>query len=96
LGEILLRRESRGAVACIGCNTGSQLSAMTLMEGFVRDASCTDGSPLTAAACWPEATRYYVEKERMGELPPTESWYPADIFFQGTKFIFFSDPTEGM
>jgi len=96
LGGILLRSESGGAVACIGCNTGSQLSAMTLMEGFVRDASCTDGSPLTAAASWRGATRYYVEKERMSELKPIESWYPAGMFFQGMQFMFFGDPTVAM
>ncbi len=80
----------------IGCNTGSQPAAMTLMDGFVRAASRTDGSPLTAAAFWRGATRYYFEKERLGELQPTESWYRAGMFFQGMKFMFFGDPTDGM
>jgi hypothetical protein len=66
---------------------------MTLMDGFVRAGSRTDGSPLTAAACWREAIHYYVEKERMGELQPTESWYPADIFFLAMKFKFLGDST---
>jgi len=60
LGGILLRSESGGAVAYIGCNTASHLSAMTLMDGFVRAGSRTDDQPLTAAASWRGAIRYYV------------------------------------
>ena len=36
LGEELLRRGANGAVACIGCNTGSQPCGLTLVEGFLR------------------------------------------------------------
>jgi len=36
LGEQLLRAGPKGAVAYIGCNTGSQPCGMTLVEGFVK------------------------------------------------------------
>jgi hypothetical protein len=36
LGEQLLCRPGSGAVAYIGCNTGSQPCALTLVEGFIR------------------------------------------------------------
>lgn len=78
-----------GAVAYIGCNTGSQPCALTLMDGFVRAYPKTD----RLGDCWVAALRHYHKKERLDELEPTKSWYPPSIFFQGMKFMLFGDPS---
>lgn len=89
LGERLVRDGPGGAVAYIGCNTGSQPCGLTLAEGFVvamsREARLGD--------CWSAAVAYYYEREGLETLAPTESWYPASIFFQGMKFMLFGDPS---
>jgi hypothetical protein len=36
---------------------------------------------------------YYYDKEHLAKLVPTDSWYPASVFFQGMKFMLFGDPT---
>jgi len=90
LGEQLLRRPGSGAVAYIGCNTGSQPCALTLVEGFIRTLSKPGTHRL--GDCWASAVRYYYDKERLAKLVPTDSWYPASIFFQGMKFMLFGDP----
>jgi len=96
LGEELLRSPAGGAVVYIGCNTGSQPAAMTLMAGFV-DAITTlkplPGTTLSAGECWKHALTQYVRREGLHSLTPTPDWYPASIFFQGMKFMFFGDPT---
>jgi hypothetical protein len=38
------------------------------------------------------APRAY-DQERLGSLKPNEDWYPPSIFFQGTKFMMFGDPS---
>jgi hypothetical protein len=91
LGEALLRRGPSGAVVYIGCNTGSQPCGMTLVDGFVR--GCAAPGPARLGDAWSAALRHYVEAERLDELVPTESWYPASIFFQGMKFMFLGDPS---
>ncbi len=91
LGEQLLRRPGSGAVAYIGCNTGSQPCALTLVEGFIRDLKKPGTRRL--GDCWAGGVRYYYDKERLAKLVPTESWYPASIFFQGMKFMLFGDPS---
>ncbi len=88
LGEGLLRNGPTGAVAYIGCNTGSQPCALTLLEGFVaglREERLGDG--------WNHAIHHYYAKERLADLRPTSSWYPPSIFFQGMKFMLFADPS---
>lgn len=88
LGEGLLRKSASGAVAYIGCNTGSQPCALTLMEGFVgglKEERLGD--------CWNQAIRHYYAKERLGQLKPTADWYPPSVFFQGMKFMLFGDPS---
>ncbi len=103
LGERLLRDGPGGAVVYIGCNTGSQPAALTLMAGFVdglSTASATDPashtSPPTAGECWKHAIAYYYEHEHLATLKPSADWYPASIYFQGMKFMFFGDPTVPM
>ena len=87
----MLRRGPNGAVAYIGCNTGSQPCGLTLLDGFSvvlekhRDARLGDA--------WADAIAYYFEKERLARLVPDANWYPPSIFFQGMKFMLYGDPT---
>ncbi len=91
LGEQVLRSEIGGAVAYIGCNTGSQPCALTMLEGFL--ASLARQPTPRLGDCWAEAIRHYYEKERLAELKPNDDWYPPSIFFQGMKFMVLGDPT---
>ncbi|MCA9261350.1 MAG: hypothetical protein KDA61_19175 [Planctomycetales bacterium] len=91
LGEQILKRNAHGAVAYIGCNTGSQPCGLSLVEGFVA-ALATDPTP-HLGDCWAEAVRYYYVHERLAELKPEEGWYPPSIFFQAMKFMLFGDPS---
>ncbi|MCL4206538.1 MAG: hypothetical protein KJ000_28985 [Pirellulaceae bacterium] len=91
LGEAALRHGDNGAVAYIGCNTGSQPCAQTLLVGFSKALANADQPRLGDA--WASAVRYYHTQERLADLRPTTSWYPASIFFQGMKFMVFGDPT---
>ena len=95
LGEQLLRGGPHGAVAYIGCNTGSQPCGLTLMEGFAKAFGAAKGVP-RLGDCWSQAVTYYVDTERLSQLAPTNDWYPASIFFQGMKFMLFGDPTLKM
>lgn len=94
LGEQLLRRGADGAVAYIGCNTGSQPCGLTLMEGFVQ-AVAQDREP-RLGDCWAQAVAHYFKKEGLASIVPTNDWYPASIFFQGMKFMVFGDPSLQM
>ncbi len=89
LGERLLRMPRSGAVAYIGCNTGAQPCALSLLDGFV--LSIANGAPRVGDA-WRDALAHYWQAERLAELKPTEDWYPPSIFFQGMKFMLFGDP----
>jgi hypothetical protein len=91
LGEQLLKQGPCGAVAYIGCNTGSQPCGLTLLDGFAQSVA-TREKPLLGD-CWADAIRYYYSKERLAHLKPTDGWYPPSIFFQGMKFMLFGDPT---
>jgi hypothetical protein len=90
LGERLLRDGPGGAVAYIGCNTGSQPCALTLLDGFVR--SVAERPEPTLGDCWNDAVVHYYEVEHLATIAPTADWYPASIFFQGMKFMVFGDP----
>ncbi len=94
LGEAALRAADNGAVAYIGCNTGSQPCAQTLLIGFAEALASADEPRLGDA--WNAALRYYHSRERLDQLRPTSSWYPPSIFFQGMKFMVFGDPTLRM
>jgi hypothetical protein len=91
LGEQLLRRGPEGAVAYIGCNTGSQPCGLTLMEGFVQALAQTPEPRL--GDCWTKAVAHYYKQEGLASIVPTNDWYPASIFFQGMKFMVFGDPS---
>lgn len=94
LGEQILKRSANGAVAYIGCNTGSQPCGLTLVEGFVNALAAASEPRL--GDCWAEAIRHYYAKERLESLKPTADWYPPSIFFQGMKFMVFGDPSLRM
>jgi hypothetical protein len=91
LGEQLLKRGPNGAVAYIGCNTGSQPCALTLLRGFVSELARQPEPRL--GDCWAGAIRYYYDHEHLATLKPNEDWYPPSIFFQGMKFMLFGDPS---
>lgn len=91
LGEQLLVAGQAGAVAYIGCNTGSQPCALTLLDGFVDGVATLEAPRL--GDCWAHAVAYYYDHEHLATIEPTESWYPASIFFQGMKFMLFGDPS---
>lgn len=91
LGEAALVHGDNGAVAYIGCNTGSQPCAQTLLVGFSKALASAEKPRLGDA--WAGAVRYYHARERLVELRPTADWYPPSIFFQGMKFMVFGDPS---
>jgi hypothetical protein len=91
LGEALLRSATNGAVAYIGCDTGSQPCALTLVDGFI--AALAQSSRPRLGDCWADAVKYYYEREHLAALKPTDDWYPPSIFFQPMKFMLFGDPS---
>ncbi len=91
LGEQLLKRGANGAVAYIGCSTGSQPCGLTLVEGFVGQLASAPEPRL--GDCWAGAVRHYFDKEQLATLKPTKDWYPPSIFFQAMKFMLFGDPS---
>jgi hypothetical protein len=91
LGEQMLRHSANGAVAYIGCNTGSQPCGLTLLEGFANGIS--DQAEPRLGDAWAFAVRYYFDHEHLATLKPNNDWYPPSIFFQGMKFMLFGDPT---
>jgi hypothetical protein len=90
LGERLVRDSDNGAVAYIGCNTGSQPCGLSLLDGFVQ-ALANLPEP-TLGDCWAEAVAHYYRAEKLDSIVPNDDWYPASIFFQGMKFMVFGDP----
>lgn len=91
LGEQLVVGGDAGAVAYIGCNTGSQPCGLTLVRGLVDGIATAERARL--GDCWAHAVAYYHEHEALATIEPSESWYPASIFFQGMKFMLFGDPS---
>lgn len=91
LGEQLLKHSTGGAVAYIGCDTGSQPCALTLVQGFVTAISTAEQPRL--GDCWMQAVRTYYDQEHLAALKPNDDWYPPSIFFQGMKFMVFGDPS---
>ncbi len=91
IAEEAVRQGTGGAIATIGCVTGSQPCAQTLLDGVVAAMARTPDGAI--GAWWREAITHYVREERLEELTPTESWYPASVYFQGMKFVLLGDPT---
>jgi Peptidase family C25 len=94
LGEQLVRAGDDGAVAYIGCNTGSQPCALTLLAGLI-DGIHSDPTPHLGDA-WAHAVAFYFEREHLADLKPDAGWYPPSIFFQGMKFMLYGDPSLAM
>ena len=93
LGETLLRESPHGAVAYIGCNTGSQPCGLTLLAGFAEGLDTLPAEQQRLGDCWAHAVAYYHKHERLADLKPDDGWYPPSIFFQGMKFMLYGDPT---
>ncbi len=91
MGEHAIRCASGGAVASIGCVTGSQPCAHTLLDAFAESLGAQPDAAV--GECWRNAVRAYVEREHLASLTPTDSWYPPSIYFQPMKFILLGDPT---
>ena len=91
LGEQLLRGGPNGAIAYIGCNTGSQPCGLTLLVGFADAYSKTKEPRL--GDCWAGAVTFYHAEQRLNELQPNADWYPPSIYFQAMKFMCYGDPT---
>lgn len=94
LGEILVRSGPAGAVAYIGCNTGGQPCALTLLDGLVTAFGEAPAGRL--GDHWARALALYFERERLATLAPDAGWYPPSIFFQGMKYMLFGDPSLRM
>jgi hypothetical protein len=90
LGKALLTWGPNGAVGYIGCNTGGQGCAMTLLEGFT--AGMAHGRH-RIGDCWVYAISYYYDHEHLATLAPNDDWYPPAIFFQGMKYMVYADPS---
>ena len=91
LGEQLLRGGPDGAVAYIGCNTGSQPCALSLMQGFTNALAKSKDARL--GDCWNEAVEFYYAREDLEYLRPTRNWYTPSVFFQAMKFMVYGDPS---
>lgn len=91
IAEELLRRPNGGAVATVGCVTGSQPCAVTILEGFTAELATSDEGA-TLGELWAGAIVRYRSAERLMELKPTADWYPPSVFFQGMKFVLLGDP----
>lgn len=91
LGEQLLKRSTNGAVAYIGCNTGSQPCGLTLVDGFI--TALAENREARLGDLWNSAIRQYYTQQNLANLKPTRDWYPPSIFFQAMKFMVFGDPS---
>jgi hypothetical protein len=91
LGKELLRAGPNGAVAYIGCNTGGQPCALTLMDGFARSWGKDPSARL--GDCWMQAVSYYYDHEHLATLKPNGDWYPPSVFFQAMKYMVYGDPS---
>lgn len=91
IGAKAVQMADGGAVAYIGCTTGSQPCAHTMLDEFARFMS--EHPDAAAGEALRVAVARYVELERLRELKPTDSWYPPSIYFQPMKFVFLGDPT---
>ena len=64
LGEQLLRRKSTGAVAYIGCNTGSQPCGLTLVDGLVQ--ALAESPQPRLGDCWTLRRRVLLRARAIG------------------------------
>ena len=92
-GERSVRLKTGGAIAYIGCDTGSQPCALTVIEGFAQSLSRDARTPRRLGDAWNAAVAHYHEAEHLSTLRATADWYPASIFFQAMKFVVLGDPS---
>ncbi len=92
MSEEALRVRTGGAPCVIGCVTGAQPCAHTLLDGFVESAR--KNPQQSVGQWWKSALAHYHATERLSEIKSDEGWYPPSIFFQGMKFILLGDPTS--
>ncbi|MGC8640629.1 MAG: C25 family cysteine peptidase [Isosphaeraceae bacterium] len=92
LGERMVRGGPAGALAYIGCNTGGQPCALTLVDGFVR--ALHDLSEPTLGECWVRSIDHDFHAEHLDTIRPDEGWHPPSIFFQGMKYMVLGDPAR--
>lgn len=90
-GEQILRGTDHGAAAYIGCNTGGQPCALTLLSAF--GEALGDPAKATLGDAWLFAVAEYHRRERLAQLKPTADWYPPSIFFQAMKYLLLGDPS---
>ncbi len=91
IGATSVRMSEGGAIAYIGCVTGSQPCAHTLLDAF---AECLAREPAqSVGGAWSHALKQYIQREHLRDLAPSESWYPPSIYFQPMKFVLLGDPT---
>ena len=91
LGATAVRMAEGGAVVYIGCDTGSQPCAHTMLDQFA--GFLADHPDAAMGEAWRHAVARYIELEHLRDLTPTDSWYPPSIYFQPMKFVFLGDPT---
>jgi hypothetical protein len=91
LGKQMLRGGPNGAAAYIGCNTGGQPCALTLMDNFVRVWGQSPSPRL--GDCWMQAVSYYYDQQQLETIKPDAGWYPPAIFFQPMKYMVYGDPS---
>lgn len=93
LGESLVRSIDAGAAAYIGCNTGGQPCATTLLAAFLEALGEVRGGRPILGDLWASAVRAYWSREHLADLRPNADWYPPSIFFQAMKYMVFGDPS---
>lgn len=91
LSEDAIRMRRGGAACVIGCVTGAQPCAQTLLNGFVEAARTR--SEDSVGVWWKAAITHYHNAEHLSTLKSDSGWYPPSIFFQAMKFILLGDPT---
>jgi hypothetical protein len=90
-GEQLVRGTDHGAVAYVGCDTGGQPCAATLLAAFAQ--ACGDLQQPRLGDAWTFAVAEYWRREHLAELRPDDGWYPPSIFFQAMKYLLLGDPS---
>lgn len=90
LGVEFLRSGPNGAVAYIGCVTGSQSCAWRLMEGF--SGYYTSRREPRLGDVWAAAVAHYHNVWDLDGIKPHD-WWQVSIFDQGLKFHLFGDPS---
>ncbi len=90
LGVEFVRAGANGAVAYVGCATGSQSCAWPMVGGFVDYLHSHDAPRLGDA--WAAAVASYYRVQGLASLGPRD-WWQVAIFDQGMTFQLFGDPS---